>query len=166
MSRTSDLLDALAIYRSARQTLLATVGVSLSNRDPLAEFAEAFVAALIGGALATNRVQAAWDIQAPDGSLIQVKYLANTANSGINEHLVRRLPGVDWYTLVLIEDFEVVGVLAFPPDLTAICAALRKKHPYQGEQLQFTRRNWLSIRDNTKRYASLGMRIWLPPEFI
>lgn len=165
MSRAQALLEALAVYRSARHTLLDTLGIPASNRDPLSEFAEQFAAAMVGGTLASNRVQANWDVQAPDGSLIQVKYLANTADSGLNEHHVRRLPGVAWYILVLIEDFQVVGVLSFPPDLNRICGALGKTHPRQDEQLQFTRRNWLTIRDDPERFALLGMRIGLPPEF-
>jgi len=119
MSDLHEFLDALALYRTARHALLAKVGVPLSNRDPLAEFAEAFVAALVGGSLATSRVQAGWDVETPTGTRYQVKYLANTIDSGVNEHCVRSASGVHWYALVLIEDFTVVGVMAFPPDLTS-----------------------------------------------
>jgi len=37
-------------------------------------------------------------------------------------HIVHRIPGVTWHALVLYEGG--VGVIAFPNDLTAICAAL------------------------------------------
>jgi hypothetical protein len=142
------------------------VGVPLSNRDPLAEFAEAFVATLVGGSLATSRVQAGWDFETPDGSRYQVKYLANTTDSGVNEHCVRSMPGVDWYALVLIEDFTVAGVVAFPPDLTSVCAALGKRHPRQDVELQFTRVNWLAIRDDPQRFRALGVQVWLPPALV
>jgi hypothetical protein len=39
----------------------------MSNRDPLTEFAEHFVAALMGGQLAVNPIQAYWDIELADG---------------------------------------------------------------------------------------------------
>jgi hypothetical protein len=165
MSHPQWLLDALALYRTARHELLAKVGVPLSNRDPLSEFAEVFVAALVGGTCASSRVQAGWDVEALDGVRYQVKYLSNAAGSAVNEHCIRCTPGVDWYPLVLIEDFTVLGALAFPPDLTTVCAALHKKHPRQDLELQFTPANWLAIRDDPGRFSALGMRIWLPPNF-
>lgn len=165
MADLQELAEALAVYRTARHTLLRKVGVPLSNRDPLSEFAEVFVAALVRGTTATSRVQAAWDVEAPDGARYQVKYLANTIDSGVNEHHIRSMPAVDCYALVLIEDFTVAGVLAFPPDLSNVCAALNKRHPRQDSELQFTRINWLSIRDNPDRFRALGVRLWLPPAF-
>lgn len=83
----------------------------------------------------------------------------------MNEHFVKCVPGVDWYTLVVIEDFTVHGVLAFPSDLTTVCAALGKKHPRQDVELQLTRGNWLAMRDHPDRFRALGMEIWLPPAF-
>lgn len=40
----------------------------MSNRDPLAEWAENFVAALMSGTLAVNPVQARWDVELDDGA--------------------------------------------------------------------------------------------------
>lgn len=95
--RAAELLAALEEYRPARERLLSVLGPRKSNRDPLAEFAEHFVAALMGGQLAVDPVQAYWDIKLPDGTKVQVKYLVNTADPGskawVNEHLVRSLPG-------------------------------------------------------------------------
>ncbi|MFG3207761.1 hypothetical protein [Streptomyces sp. NPDC048192] len=159
-----ELLSLLDSYRLARQSLLGALGLGRSNRDPLAEFAEHLVAALWGGGqLAESRVQANYDVVSADGEYIQVKYLANPLSDWPNEHTVRSIPGVDWYTLVVYESFSVTGVLAFPPDLTEICSDLGKRHPGQPTSLQFTRRNWWSIRDNADAYRQLGMRIWLPP---
>lgn len=166
MDDPHELLEALALYRTARHALLAKVGVPLSNRDPLAEFAEAFVAVLVGGRLATSRVQASWDVEAPDGSRYQVKYLANSIDSGVNEHCVRSLPGVDRYALVVIEDFTVAGVVAFPSELAPVCAALGKRHPRQDVELQFTRVNWLAVRDDPERFGAVGVQVWLPPGFL
>ncbi|MET9880388.1 hypothetical protein ABZZ36_38150 [Actinacidiphila glaucinigra] len=101
-------------------------------------------------------------IESPNEEKVQVRYLANASVPWANEHLVHRLPGVDWYVLVLFKAFEVVGVASFPPDLTAICAALDKQHPHQERHLQFTRCNWLTVRDHVEAYRALSMRIWLP----
>jgi hypothetical protein len=166
-ARVAELLAALEEYRVARERLLRVLGPKMSNRDPLAEFAEHFVAALMGGRLAPNPVQAYWDVRLPDDAKVQVKYLVNSADPGskawVNEHLVRSLPGVDWYALVILEGFKVSGVAAFPPGLGPICRALGKQHGDQDTTLQFVRRNWLAIRDHPDRFRDLGMRVWLPP---
>jgi len=164
--RAEELLGALQHYRAARQRLLSVLGPRESNRDPLAEFAEHFVAALTGGHVAPNPVQAAWDVQLTDGQKIQVKYLANTtpgAGAWVNEHVVRSAPGVDWYALVIVEGFQVSGVAAFPAALAPICQALGKRHPNQDTTLQLGRRNWLAITSNPDSFRTLGMQIWLPP---
>jgi hypothetical protein len=164
--RAGELLGALEEYRAARQRLLEVLGPRQSNRDPLAEFAEHFVAALAGGVVAVSPVQAGWDVQLPDGARVQVKYLANSvpgAGAWVNEHVVRSVPGVDWYALVIIEGFQVSGVAAFPAALAPVCQALGKRHPGQDTTLQFGRRNWLAIRDDPGRFRALGMRVWLPP---
>lgn len=57
--------------------MLAAISTDESNRDPLSEFPEQLVAALSEGLTATNQVQTAWDVTDGDGSLVQVKYLAN-----------------------------------------------------------------------------------------
>lgn len=72
-----------------------------SNRDPLAEFAEHFVAALMGG-VAASPVQAGWDVQLPHDGKMQVKHLANSlpgTGAWVNEHVVRSAPertGTPW----------------------------------------------------------------------
>jgi hypothetical protein len=165
--RAAELLAAVEEYRLARERLLSVLGPRLSNREPLTEFAEHFVAALMGGRLAVSPVQAYWDIELDDGAKVQVKCLVNSADPGpkawVNEHLVRSLRGVEWYALVIIEGFKVSGVAAFPPMLGAVCRALGKKHGDQDTTLQFTRRNWFAIRDHPDRFRDLGMRVWLPP---
>ena len=92
-----------------------------------------------------------------------MRYLANPGVAWVNEHHVRNLPGADRYALVLFEAFTATGVVMFPPDMTAIGAALGKRHPDQAATLQFTRRNWWSVRDDPDRYRGLGMTVWLPP---
>lgn len=164
--RAGELVGALEEYRAARQRLLEVLGPRQSNRDPLAEFAEHFVAALTGGQVAANPVQAGWDVQLADGAKVQVKYLANSlpgTGAWVNEHVVRSAPGTDWYALVIIEGFQVSGVAAFPSALGPVCQALGKRHPDQATTLQLGRRNWLAIRDDPGRFRALGMQVWLPP---
>lgn len=162
--RARALLDALDVYRPARQAFLAVLGLPVSNRDPFAEFSEQFVHALMGGVLATSRVQIGHDLVLLDGLKVQVRYLANPGTQWVNEHLVTAIPGVELYALALFEAFEPVGIVVFPTaGLAPICAALGKRHPRQDEQLQFTRRNWWAIRDDPDLYRRLGCRVWLPP---
>jgi hypothetical protein len=63
--RAAELLAALEEYRPARERLLSVLGPRMSNRDLLAEFAEHFVAALMGGRLAASPVQAYWTLSCP-----------------------------------------------------------------------------------------------------
>lgn len=165
LERAAQLMSALDEYRPARKALLATLGLSASNRDPLAEFSEQMVHALLGGVLAQNRVQAGHDLVQVDGRKVQVRYLANPSSGPwVNEHRVHRIPGVELYALVLFEAFDVVGVLVSALDrLAEVCAALRKRHPDQHDQLQLTRRNWQAIHDDPVTFEALGMRVRLPP---
>lgn len=162
-TRLAELTAALDTYRPARQKMLAVLDLGVSNRDPLAEWSEHLVNALVGGTLAANRVQALYDLTTSAGLTVQVRYLANPSQTWVNEHPVRSLPGADSYALVLFEAFAVTGVLMFPPDLAAISAALGKRHPNQQATLQFTRRNWWTIRDHTDQFRALGMTVWLRP---
>ncbi len=158
-SRAAGLLTALGAYRPSRQAFLTELGLPASNRDPLAEFSEQFVAALTGGTLATSRVQAGHDLALVDDVKVQVRYLANPAGTWVNEHVVRSISGVHWYTLVLLEAFTVTGVLAFPSrSLAPICQALGKRHPRQNETLQLTRRNWWTIRDSPDQFRAHGCK--------
>jgi hypothetical protein len=107
----------------------------------------------------------------PDGSRVQVKYLANVTTpddrAWVNEHVVRWIEGVDWWAVVIIEDFTVVGIPMFPcNDLAPIAAALGKRHGNTDRELQFGHNNWCAIRDNPDRYRRLGIRVLLPPRFL
>lgn len=168
MPRADELLTALAEYREARLRLLDLLEVPVSNRDPLAEFAERLVAALTGGSFPANRNQPGWDVRLPEDATVQVKYLANgAAGRWVNEHRVRWVAGADWYAVVLIEDFVVTGVLMFPTGgLSPIGTALGKRGAGAlDDGWDLTRVNWVSIRDDASRFRALGMRVLLPPEF-
>ena len=85
----------------------------------------------------------------------------------MNEHPVCRIPGADRYTIVLIEDFTVTGVLMLPSAGPApIGAALNKRGALALEAgWDLTRVNWVAIRDQADRCRALGIRVLLPPEF-
>src|SRR5262249_5622271 len=89
-ARLEVLLRSLEAYRAARVRLLEVLDLAVSNRDPLAEFSEHLVQALLGGKLASSRVQKGYDLTIPSGERVQVRYLANPgAVSWVNEHNVR-----------------------------------------------------------------------------
>lgn len=167
LGRTHQLLSALAEYRLARERMLCVLGSRGSYRDPLSEFAEHLVAALLGGQLANSPVQRGWDLELPDGTKVQVKYLINKVDPSngawVNEHEVRMPPGVDWYALVVFEGFTVSGLIMFPANLAPVCAALGKKHRDQATTLQFGRRNWEAIRSGPDKFHQVGVRLLLPP---
>ncbi|MFI6762807.1 hypothetical protein ACIBF5_27105 [Micromonospora sp. NPDC050417] len=161
--RLATLLGALDDYRQARRALLTALRLPASNRDPLAELSEHLVQALLGGELAPSRVQAHWDLTLPDHARVQIKYLANPDGRWVNEHVVRAHPDVAFYALVLFEAFSVTGVLILPTaQLGAVHLELGKRHLRGDAELQLTRRNWQTMRDEPARFRALGVRIWLP----
>jgi hypothetical protein len=163
VSDIKDLLSSWSDYRDARKSLLGELGIPQSYRDPLSEFAEVLVARLVDGELASNRVQKGWDVQEPDGSRIQVKYLANTsAGSWVNWHTVEPNEQQDWWALVIYLDLSPVAVHMFPSsDLTLICKALGKRHGNQSCNLQFTKTCHEAISNDPEMYEALGMRVFL-----
>lgn len=156
-ARVHQQLDSLVKYVQARAELLETTRAG--NRDPLVEWTEALVAVLMRGELATSPVQKDWDV-AVGPQRVQVRYLANSEPRWVNEHRVESRPGVDWYALVVLERLLPSAVLAFPNGLTAICAALGKRHPDQDRVLQFGQASYETIMSDVSRFEQLGMRVW------
>jgi hypothetical protein len=156
------LLGDWAAYRLARTELLASLDVPQSCRDPLSEFSEVLVARLLGGELASNRVQKGWDVQASIGR-VQVKYLANASQgSWVNWHVIEPTDDMDWWALVVFLDLRPVVVHLFPRgDLTRFCEALGKRHGNQTATLQFTKTNHRDICADPDKYRALGMRVFL-----
>jgi hypothetical protein len=157
------LLDVLARYRQGRRRLLAALGCPASNRDPLAEFSERLVAGLLGGTLATSRVQKGHDLMTLAGETVQVRYLANASGGWVNEHTVSFEEHLDRYALVVFEDFDPKAVLVFPREaMGTICAMLAKRHPNQARTLQLTHRNYRQFLTERERFEQLGMKILHP----
>lgn len=160
--RLTELLGALDAYRPARESFLEVLGIPVSNRDPLAELSEQLVRAIWGGTLAKSRVQKGYNVVLPDERKVQVRYVANTSDRWINEHVVRGIADVELYGLVIFERFSVAGAVLFSLGRIAeVHQLLVKRHPNQTEQLQFTARNWQSIRDNPIQFAQAGVSVWI-----
>jgi hypothetical protein len=160
----TELVALLRRYAAARAELLADLGLPRSNRDPLAEFSEGFVAALLGGGLAPSRVQRSYDLLDARARRVQVRYLANPADTWVNEHLVTFTEDLDAYALVAFENLDPIGVVVFPRDsLEQVGINLGKRHPNQATTLQLTPRNWLGLVDRAAEFARLGVELFLPP---
>lgn len=156
-----ELREAFERYARGRAELLEAIGVTGSNRDPLAEFSERLVAALLDGELASNRVQRGWDVMSA-GRRVQVKYLANASDEAwVNEHHVHVTADMDDYAIVFFEALLPVTVIVFACDrLLDIATALRKKHPNQETTLQLTRVNYRQLVVERDRFAELGVRLF------
>ncbi len=167
-ARVDELLSALQRYREARRALLDVLRRPQSNREPLTEWSEHLVAALLDGQLAPTPVHPGYDLTTPDHKRVQVRSLANVSGGGVgawvNEHRVTSLAGVDRYALVVFEAFKPVAVLVFPNHLAAINRALGKKAPDQESVLQFTRANYLAILADPDKFRQMGMTVWQPPQ--
>lgn len=158
MPDSAELLAALRIYRTARQELLAALGCHSSNRDPLAEFAERIAHAILGGQLAASRTQKGYDLVSERGEKVQVKYLANSGESWVNEHEVKFTEDVDRYALLIVEDLDAKALVVFSKTgLQRVCTLLGKRHPNQDRTLQFGRRNYLAIAAAPETFAEYGV---------
>ena len=167
---TADLSRVLAVYQryvEARNALLDELHLSWhSNRDPLVEFSEWLVAALVGGTLAESPVQKDWDVRGPDGEKIQVKYLANSTEHWVNEHLVQVNEQMDRYAIVIVESLMPQAVVIFPArNLEAVGAALGKRHSHLDTTLQFTQANYRQILGSIAHFKTLGVAVYLPPDW-
>lgn len=151
-------------YVAARNELLDALDLKRrSNRDPLAEFSEWLVAALVGGMLADNPVQKGWDVQMPNsGEKIQVKYLANSAEKWVNEHTIETNGLMNSYAIVIFEALLPKTVIIFPVNnLEAVGKTLHKKHPKLDKTLQFTQKNYRQILADAEGFKELGVRLFL-----
>lgn len=162
------VLTAFERYVEARKVLLDELQLKRqSNRDPLAEFSEWLVAALVEGSLADSPVQKGWDVRGPDDEKIQVKYLANSAGSGINEHTIWVNEWMDSYAIVFFEALLPQAVIIFPArTLASVGMALGKRHGNLDATLQFTQANYRQICQNAAFFKTLGVRLYLAPDWV
>jgi len=161
------VLAAYQKYIDGRNALLDELNLSQrSNRDPLSEFSEWLVAALVDGKLAESRVQKGWDVSTASDEKIQVKYLANPADRWVNEHHIVINEYMTAYALVLYEALLPTAVIIFPvTGLQKVGMLLGKKHGNLETTIQFTRQNYHRIKDNPATFAGLGVRLYLAPDW-
>jgi hypothetical protein len=163
-----DLTRVLSVYQQyvdARNALLSELHLK-SNRDPLSEFSEWLVAALVKGKLAESRVQKGWDVLAPGDIKIQVKYLANPADQWINEHEIQITELMNFYAIVFFEALLPKSVIIFPAhNLAAVGRALNKRHGKLVTYLSFTRANYRQILNNVSLFKTLDVSVYVAPHW-
>lgn len=161
MTDASELLNSLRVYRDARRTFLDALGCPVSNRDPLAEFAERLTAAVLGGELAASRVQKGYDLTTESGERVQVRYVANPSERWVNGHPIDfRGDGCDLYALLVVEDLDPKALLVFSKEgLPAVCAKLGKHHANAGVTLDLYQANYKTLMAAPSDFESHGVRV-------
>ncbi len=156
------VMTAFQRYREARMTLLSELQLQRSsNRDPLSEFSEWLVVHLVHGTLAGSPVQKGWDVRAPDGDRIQVKYLANATGHWVNEHPIWVNDEMDRYAVVIIEELQPQTVIVFPTrGLEAVAQALGKRNPNQHIHFDLTQTNYQRILADPALFQALGVQVY------
>jgi len=161
MSNLNEFLSAFLSYRTARLEFLNYIGCVESNRDPLAEASEHLVALLTGGELVKNRVQKGYDVVGYDGERIQVKYLANPLNTGVNGHIIQFPDEADLYAVVVFENLLPRSVLVFTREsLGPAYDRLGKRHKGRGERLELTKVNTETILSNAQEFSKIGITVY------
>lgn len=161
MSNLNEFLSAFLSYRTARLEFLNYIGCVESNRDPLAEASEHLVVLLTGGELVKNRVQKGYDVVGSDGERIQVKYLANPLNTGINGHIIQFPDEADLYAVVVFENLLPRSVLVFTREsLGPVYDRLGKRHKGRGERLELTKANTETILSNAQEFSKIGITVY------
>jgi hypothetical protein len=159
-SQVADLLTSYRSYARSRKQFLAASGLPDSCRDPLAEFSEVLVAAVLNASKADSRVQKGYDLTRPNGRKVQVKYLCNPSRGWINEHYVYFADGVDDYALVIFEGLDLRAVIIFVREsISQVAALLKKRHPKQEVSIQFTQRNYRTILTRQAEFFGLGIEL-------
>jgi len=167
---TPNLSHVISVYEryvEARNALLSELHLQ-SNRDPLSEFSEWIVAAIVGGTLATSRVQKGWDVITPKGEQIQVKYLANPADHWVNEHeIFINKEFMDSYAIVFFEALLPKSIIIFSAnDLASVGKALNKRHGNLETYLSLTHVNYRQILSNAIWFKSVGVSVYLAPDWV
>jgi hypothetical protein len=112
-------------------------------------------------------VQHTYDLIDPEGRTVQARYLANPAGSWVNGHNISFVTGLDRYALVVIEAFELAGVLCVGAGHVAAAGALLgKRHPKQDTSLQLTQANWRQLVANRSAFETVGVSLLLPGDIV
>lgn len=165
MAGPAELTAALAPYRLARRELLVAADRPASNRDPMAEWAEALVESILDAPRVTNRVETGHDLVDALGRRIEVKTLANTPGAPwVNDHPITTHPGRDLYAIVLFEDFAPLGLLVLEMHKLAVLGALlHKRNPDQDRRIELLETNARRILADPAAFAAAGVTVYRPP---
>jgi hypothetical protein len=155
-----ELIQQFDEYVTCRNRYLRTLNLSSSNRDPGYEFAEHFIAAIVGGKLADSRVQSGWDVMRPDRRTIQVRTLWNThVNTWLNEHTIKFPQSADEYVLVIFLNHKPRWIVAMDRSAMPVLRTLLKKTNKAKSEITLTASNLKAMCDRPQDFEDIGVRV-------
>lgn len=155
-----ELLARWQVYWKSRIELLSVLGITASNRDPLSEFSEVLVAALLGAERTKNRVQKGYDLEGPGGEPVEVKYLSNPTGEWVNWHVIQRSDTWHKYAVVFFTELRPTTVIVFAHGyLDFLYDALGKRHKGRGESLEITSGVFRALVENPARFKDFGVEV-------
>jgi hypothetical protein len=112
-------------------------GVLRTGNPPVGEYAEWLVVRATGGLLAANPSQSSWDVEAPDGELLQVKsrFVTSPTNAGERQLSPFRSWEFDAAVIVLFDDEFTVWRAAKVP--RSVVEGASADNPYVGGRRVF-----------------------------
>ena len=114
MSDTTEILSLLRQYAEARQRLAQHPWIR-NNNAPLGDVAEHLVAEALGGSVADNNAKG-YDVELPDGQLIQVKGITYRGKDNLVTSAIRSLDFDSVAIVICAPDFSIVEGLLVPKD--------------------------------------------------
>ena len=125
MSDTTEIRSLLRQYAEIRQRLAQHPWIR-NNNAPLGDVAEHLVAEALGGTVADNNAKC-YDVELPDGQLIQVKGITYRGKDNLVTSAIRSLD-FDSVAIVICEpDFSVVEGLLVSKDRVLEVSRFHKK---------------------------------------
>ena len=125
MSDTTEIRSLLRKYAEIRQRLAQHPWIR-NNNAPLGDVAEHLVAEALGGTVAVNNAKG-YDVELPDGHLIQVKGITYRGTDNLVTSAIRSLD-FDSVVIVICEpDFSVVEGLLVSKDRVVEVSRFHKK---------------------------------------
>jgi hypothetical protein len=166
-NRAGELAAAFQEYGRARLKLWSVLGedaagVSFAtwHQDPLLKAVEELVQSLLGGYYQDVERELGSVLVLPDGREVYVDMLVNRASRWRHQDIEFPLD-YDLCVLVLVEDFAISGVVAFPPSGAERCYTGLDGAPLC--MLRISPRWWHRVRTRPDEHRAQGYQIWLPP---
>ena len=114
MPETTEIRSLLRQYAEVRQRLSQHPWIR-NNNAPLGDVAENLVAEALGGTVADNNAKG-YDVELPDGQLIQVKGITYRGKDNLVTSAIRSLDFDSVAIVICAPDFSVVEGLLVPKD--------------------------------------------------